>query len=350
MPESKIKMLVLSLTGKCNFACRYCYAADHDKQIMLAETAIKAVRLAAQSGERFVIQFSGGEPLLNFDCLKAVVQYATDNKLLADLQLQTNASLLTDDIAVFLFKNKVAIGISMDGKPAMNDKLRLTSHGDGASNAILHGLEILKRNNIAVGLTCVVTSENVSRLPEVVDFSYYLGNIRKIGFDILRGQGRGTALQPPPANELHQVMQLVYERAEQLAKLTGYRIIFAQKERVDLLACHAACEFGHCYAMNKQAAFVDSAGDIYACSSLVGNSEFYIGNVDDGIDKSLLNKTSIAIKDYMLFCRSCKDFKLCGGGCFSRWYGTGDRGPHLSECALKRASIAAAQSSNNNCH
>ena len=55
-----IKMLVLSLTGQCNFACRYCYAAEHDRSMMSPETALAAVKLAADGGERFVIQFSGG--------------------------------------------------------------------------------------------------------------------------------------------------------------------------------------------------------------------------------------------------------------------------------------------------
>lgn len=77
-----IKMLVLSLTGQCNFACRYCYAAEHDRSMMSPETALAAVRLAADGGERFVIQFSGGEPLLNFDCLKAVVDYVHQEKFL----------------------------------------------------------------------------------------------------------------------------------------------------------------------------------------------------------------------------------------------------------------------------
>ena len=108
-----IKMLVLSLTGQCNFACRYCYAAGHDRSMMSPETALAAVKLAADGGERFVIQFSGGEPLLNFECLKAVVDYVHQEKLPAVLQLQTNGSLLTDKIAKYLYKNKVAIGVSL---------------------------------------------------------------------------------------------------------------------------------------------------------------------------------------------------------------------------------------------
>lgn len=186
--EPKIKMLVLSLTGKCNFACRYCYAAEHDRSMMTETIALAAVKLAAASGEKFVIQFSGGEPLLNFATLQAVVDYVQQEKLPAVLQLQTNASLLTDKIAQYLYKNKVAIGVSLDGRPSVNDKLRLKKNGYGATGDILKGIDVLRRNNIACGITCVVTSENVDCLEGIVDFAYFLGNIRKIGFDILRAQ------------------------------------------------------------------------------------------------------------------------------------------------------------------
>ena len=71
-----IKMLVLSLTGQCNFACRYCYAAEHERSMMSPETALAAVRLAADGGERFVIQFSGGEPLRQMDFLIKFFQLA----------------------------------------------------------------------------------------------------------------------------------------------------------------------------------------------------------------------------------------------------------------------------------
>ena len=50
-----------------------------------------------------------------------------------------------DQIAQYLFKNKVAIGVSLDGRPNINDKLRLTKAGDGATSSILYGLEVLKR-------------------------------------------------------------------------------------------------------------------------------------------------------------------------------------------------------------
>ena len=51
-----IRMLVLTLTGRCNFACRYCYASDVDAVDMDEETAVEAVMMAGASGERFLLQ------------------------------------------------------------------------------------------------------------------------------------------------------------------------------------------------------------------------------------------------------------------------------------------------------
>ena len=343
MLTPKIKNLVLSLTGQCNFACRYCYAAEHNKEMMSVETALAAVKMAASSlpeGEKFIIQFSGGEPLLNFKVLHAVVSYVQENKVPAVLQIQTNGSLLSDQIAKYLFKNKVAIGVSLDGKPKVNDKLRLTKDGKGATEQILHGLEVLKRNNIACGITCVVTADNVNELAGIVEMAYFLGNVRRIGFDLLRGQGRGSGLIPPTEIEMVQAMEQVYLRNKLLSKMVGYEIKIAQQERAKL-ACTEECrEFGHCYAMNGEAAFVEASGKIYACSSLIGDEEFYIGNVQAGLDVVLVNKVSSKISKSMSFCKECSDFRQCGGGCFARWYGSGEQVAYKSECALKRSAIA----------
>ena len=343
MLTPKIKNLMLSLTGQCNFACRYCYAAEHNKEMMSVETALAAVKMAASSlpeGEKFIIQFSGGEPLLNFKVLHAVVSYVQENKVPAVLQIQTNGSLLSDQIAKYLFKNKVAIGVSLDGKPKVNDKLRLTKDGKGATEQILHGLEVLKRNNIACGITCVVTADNVNELAGIVEMAYFLGNVRRIGFDLLRGQGRGSGLVPPTEFEMSQAMEQVYLRNKLLSKMVGYEIKIAQQERAKLTCTEECREFGHCYAMNGEAAFVEASGKIYACSSLIGDEEFYIGNVQDGLDVALVNKVSSKISKSMSFCKECSDFKQCGGGCFARWYGSGEQVAYKSECALKRSAIA----------
>lgn len=335
-----LKMLVLSLTGRCNFACRYCYADAHPQEVMSLNTAIHAVNLAAAGGEPFLLQFSGGEPFLAFDVMQGVVRYVHQRRIPAILQVQTNASLLDRERVSFLRAAQVGVGISLDGRPEINDRLRRLPDGKGASLQILRGAEHLAAERVEIGITCVIANENVSRLAGVVEMACYLGNVRRIGFDLLRRQGRGKMLTPPPAEAVAEGMLEALRTAERLARLTGRALLISQLERVETLARGTASGFGHCHAMNGEAAFVDARGRIYACSSLVGDEDFRLGDVWEGIDVKRQQAVAALIWNSMAFCRECPAFPLCGGGCFARWYGSGCVGrAYEAECALKRVCI-----------
>ncbi len=338
--ERPIKMLLLSLTGTCNLACKYCYANEHAADFMTVETAIQAVKLAARSGEPFILQFSGGEPLLNFPVIKAVIDYVGENKISALMQVQTNGTLITEEITQVLKQGKVAIGVSIDGRAAEHDAQRCFPNGRGSMQTILEGIEILKRHGIEIGVTTVVTAQNVHKLTGIVELAYYLGNVRRIGFDLLRGQGRGLHIKAAEENALKIGLEAAFGVADKLEKLTGRKMLFAQLERVEKLKRGIFTTFAHCHAMNGAAVYVDAIGDMYACASLVGNHDFYIGNVASGIDVEKQAKIARQIKASLHFCLDCSDFSLCGGGCFARWYGSQQKGAYPCECSLKRTAIA----------
>lgn len=343
--QNKLKMLVLSLTGQCNFACRYCYAHEHPQQAMSFDTAVKAVNLAAVSGKPFVLQFSGGEPLLAFAVMREVIQYVRQQRIPAIMQLQSNAALFTAEMVTFLRDHKVGIGISLDGRPDINDRLRQLPDGEGACRHILAGASQLAAQGVEVGITCVVSSENVDHLAGIVEMAYYLGNVRRIGFDLLRAQGRGNLLTPPTAQALTRGLQAALQTARDLEERTGKSLIISQIERVQTLAQGTMQGFAHCHSMNGEAAFVDAQGNIYACSSLVGDENFWLGHVEAGIDPTCQVRISKLIQDSMVFCNNCSFFRLCGGGCFARWYGSGctDQAYDV-ECALKQVSVKWFQS------
>ncbi|HWQ73147.1 MAG TPA: radical SAM protein [Desulfitobacteriaceae bacterium] len=341
MKNSKqpLKMLVLSLTGRCNFACKYCYAAQHPQETMSLETAVRALELAAAGGERFLLQFSGGEPLLAFPLMKNIIQYVRQRQLPAIMQVQTNASLLSPEIAAFLRAARVGVGISLDGRPERNDRLRCLTGGEGTSRKILSGAGFLAAQGVEVGMTCVVSDSNVRQLAGVVEMAYYLGNVRRLGFDFLRAQGRGDRLAAAKPADVRLGVRAALQAAEKWAHYTGKPLLIAQVERVQKLARKKGQGFAHCHALKGEAAFVDARGRIYACSSLVGDEKFRLGDVAAGIDQERLEAVTALIQDSMAFCRQCSYFSLCGGGCFSRWYGSGCSSAYAAECALKEACI-----------
>lgn len=296
--------------------------------------------MAAESGQPFVLQFSGGEPLLAFDCLQEIVGYVRHKRVPAIMQVQTNASLIDRDIAAYLRDAQIGVGISLDGRPDQNDALRRLPSGDGTSCLILHGAETLAAAGVEIGITCVVTDSNVRHLPGIVEMAYYLGNVRKIGFDLLRVQGRGVGIAAASAQDLEEALKQVLATARRLEQQAGKALVFSHTERVESLVSKNLTGFAHCHAMNGEAAFVDANGEIYACASLSGFSEFRLGNVTYGIDLSKQQTVGAMIRESMGFCPDCPSFSLCGGGCFARWYGAGLAGkPYPPECALKNVFI-----------
>ncbi|MBQ9636081.1 MAG: radical SAM protein [Acidaminococcaceae bacterium] len=330
-----IRNLILSLTGQCNYACAYCYAACHPAGRMPVETALQAVDLAGESGQPFILQFTGGEPLLAFSVLQAVTEHVEQKSYPAILQLQTNASLMTGEIADYLKEHKIATGISLDGRPPVNDSLRKMKDGGSASQATIRGIRLLADRKVPIGLTCVVTEANVKMLPGIVQMAYYLGNVRQIGFDLLRCQGRGTGLKPASPQAVTAAMEQCYALAKQLEASTGVHIRFSQLEKIRKIVSGKACAFGQCYAMHGEEAYVTSDGKVYACSSLVGNEAFLLGDVWQGMDPEKTVQVGTLIAAAMKTCNACPHFTACGGGCFTRWWGRDGKAAE-EECAMQQ--------------
>lgn len=338
--KKALKMLVLSLTGRCNFSCKYCYAEGHPQDTMSLETAVKAVKMAEASGKTFVLQFSGGEPLLAFHIMRDIIEYVRRQKITAIMQVQTNASLLNQDIVTYLHNARVGIGISLDGRPQVNDELRCLATGAGSCSQILNGVGYLVAQGIGFGITCVVSDTNAEHLSGVVEMAYYLRNARRIGFDLLRAQGRGSSVKPAKAEAIEQGIYHAFQTAERLKKQTGKTMLFSQLERVDTMVKGTMQGFSHCHAMNGEAIFVDAQGNLYACSSLAGNERFCLGHVEEGIHEQRWESVRALMQASMVFCHKCNSLPLCGGGCFARWYGSGYTDhAYDGECALKKTSI-----------
>ena len=332
--DPAIRNLILSLTGTCNYVCAYCYAAYHPEERIPVHMALKAVDMAGKSGQPFILQFTGGEPLLAFSTIRAVTEHVEANGYPAIIQLQTNASLMTEEIAEYLKQHKIAVGVSLDGRPPVNDSLRKMKNGNSASEATIRGIRLLAAKKIPVGLTWVVADSNVKTLPGIVQMAYYLGNVRQIGFDLLRCQGRGTTLHPAEPQDVAMAVEQCYVLAKQLEKATGIHIRFSQLEKIRKIVSGKACSFGQCYAMRGEEAYITSDGKIYACSSLVGDPAFLLGNVWDGMDPEKTKQVGRFIAGAMHDCKVCPRLSVCGGGCFTRWQGRD--GKAEEECAMQQ--------------
>lgn len=130
-----IGSVLLNVTHHCNLACAYCimsmpdvrHAYQDEKQSLNAATGRACIDLLADIGDRDVVSltFFGGEPLLKYDLIVHLVDYAEATyPHRFSWQLITNGCLMRPDMYDFFRKHHFSFLWSLDGEPEVHDRLR----------------------------------------------------------------------------------------------------------------------------------------------------------------------------------------------------------------------------------
>lgn len=338
---NKKVLIVLWTTSKCNLKCKYCYAAEtKEKTDMDFQTATKVLDSFKDSSMK--IQFSGGEPLLNYSLIRQIYAYVKAKGYKASFQMQTNGTLIDLEMAKELKDMKIAIGVSMDGPPDINEHLR------GKTAKLMYGISSLARAGLTINLNSVVSSKNVSRLPELADVALYFGNVDGIGLDLLRNIGRAkencNGVEEATSSQLREALILMYERCEFLYSYSGKKIYIRciEEAKKRLRIGQNYCNKGYCYASYGRSFVVLPNGDIYPCGSMTNYTEFYMGNIhQDEVIKQIALPTQSTSS-----CVKCKYHNICTGGCPSRLIVNNDSTlENTLDCILKKCSFEIAEKS-----
>ena len=146
--QTVVKALCLHIAHDCNLACKYCFAEEgeyHGRRAMMSfEVGKKALDfLVANSGSRvnLEVDFFGGEPLMNWDVVKQLVEYGRSleesNHKKFRFTLTTNGVLLNDEIMEYLNKEMSNVVLSLDGRKEVNDRMRPFRTGKGSYDLIV---------------------------------------------------------------------------------------------------------------------------------------------------------------------------------------------------------------------
>lgn len=327
-------LLVLWVTGRCNLKCVYCYADGNPfKQDMDREVMLETLHFFKDYPLK--IQFAGGEPMMNFPLIQETCRQARAMGLDATFQMQTNGTMIGEEQAREIRKMGIALGISLDGIPSVNEIVR------GRTADVVRGIQALKAEGVRICLNSVVTARNVQHLSKLVDFAVYLDNVDGIGLDLLRSSGRGKSAYGElqvRGEDLTEALTRMYDRSMELYRLTGKRIVIREVEEAAMRLKTSRRPSGYCYASCGRSYVVLPEGSVYPCGSLVGKPEFYMGKIGETI-KPFCLKTAAGSK-----CPTCEFETVCPGGCPSRMLlnGFDDDGIHL-DCTLKKTAFKLAE-------
>lgn len=150
--------LVITVTEKCNFVCKYC-AQDFNKGKMseiVQENLLQFVRKNISNYNQMRVEWFGGEPLLCLDIIEKLsesfIKICRQAKKGYTVAITTNGYLLDLNTFKILLKNRViAYQITLDGLKKEHDKQRCLTNENGTYERILTNLIDIK-NNVNSGI------------------------------------------------------------------------------------------------------------------------------------------------------------------------------------------------------
>lgn len=329
-------LIVLWTTSRCNLECKYCYVGGISiHKDMEFETAKKVLDYFGK--EPMKIQFAGGEPMLNFDLIRKVYKYVRERGYDGSFQMQTNGTLVDAGKAKEIKGMNMAIGISLDGVPEVNECLR------GKTREVIHGIQMLAQEGIMVNINSVVTAQNVEQIPKLADFSFYLGNIGGIGLDLLREAGRmkesSCQVKKASPSQLESALRSLQQRCDFLYQHSGRKIGVREVEEARTRLKHSLANENYCYASCGRSFVVLPNGDIYPCGSLIDKPNLYMGNLQF---EDKIKSISLPKQDRKL-CINCKYIAICPGGCPSRLIVNRNISEEVLDCVMKETAFEIAQ-------
>ena len=147
--KSVIKALCLHITHDCNMRCKYCFADTGEygggkRSFMSSEVGKKAIDFVIEKSDdrkNIEVDFFGGEPLMNFDVVKDIVEYGKargeETGKIFRFTITTNGLLLNDEIEKYINENMGNVVLSIDGRKDKHDFMRPKTGGQGTYDAIL---------------------------------------------------------------------------------------------------------------------------------------------------------------------------------------------------------------------
>ncbi len=160
----------------CNLDCTYCYYLEKEKYYpgesrwKMGDDVLEAyIRqyIQEQNAPEIHFMWQGGEPtLLGIDFFRRALdiqkRYASGKRI--HNALQANGTLLDDAWGEFLAGESFLVGISIDGPRPFHDRYRFDKKGQSTFDAVVRGIDVLKRFKVEFSTLTVVGREN-SRYP-----------------------------------------------------------------------------------------------------------------------------------------------------------------------------------------
>lgn len=336
---NQFSLLIKPSSADCNLKCEYCFYLEKSKlypSVSAHRMSYKTLEIIISSymqtsQPQYSFAWQGGEPtLMGVDFFRKVtelqIKYGRPGASIAN-HLQTNATLITDDLAKHLYKYNFLVGISLDGPADIHDQYRTYRDGRGSHEQVIKGLNILRKHRVETNILTLINSDNVNKGCEIFNYLkkqgvMYHQYIPCVEFDRFGNKMPYTVTPEAWGKFLCTVFDNWHANSDQYISIRYFDAILYYL----VTGKHILCHMDH--SCSKYF-LVEHNGDAYPCDFFADKS-FYLGNLYEKSWNDLLVANQYAQfrnykSEWNSDCNHCKYLQLCSGDCLKHRLNHGAR-------------------------
>ena len=326
-----VKALCLHIAHSCNLNCSYCFASQGkyhgDRALMSFEVGKRALDFLVEnsvSRRNLEVDFFGGEPLMNFDVVKKMVEYAREIEGPANknsrFTLTTNGLLIDDDVIDFANREMSNVVLSLDGRREVHDRFRVDYAGRGSYDRIVPKFKKLvdSRDGKNYYMRGTFTHYNPDFLEDIrtmLDLGFSELSMEPVVSSPEDDGALTEADLPIVLSQYEKLAELMLERDKAGKPFTFYHYMIDLSGGPCIYKRISGCGSGTEYMA------VTPWGDLYPCHQFVGEERFRLGDIYTGVTNKAVQDEFRACNVYAHEeCRNCWARLYCSGGCAANAY------------------------------
>jgi len=346
----------------CNLDCKYCFYLEKEKMypetrnFRMSDEVLEAYvkqYIEQQTAPEIIFAWQGGEPtLMGLPFFKRAVElqkkYCPPGKRLENA-LQTNGTLLNAEWCEFFRENNFLIGISIDGPRHLHDKYRVDKGGKPTFDAVMRGIELMKKHRVEFNTLTVVNRQNSAHALDVYRFLREHGSGFMQFIPLVERVGEGQSFAAPPDDPTQTPSPVTPWSVESVTYGEFLVQIFDEWVRNDVgnvfvqlfdvqLAIWSGLPSAMCVFAEKcgRAMAMEHNGDLYSCDHYV-YPRYKLGNIlQSNMHALVLSEPqqkfgSDKLDTLPKYCLKCEVRFACNGECPKhRFISTPDGEPGLN--------------------
>ena len=333
-----LHMFVVTL--RCEHSCPYCQVSrandDGAAELydMSQETADRSLSLVFRSpSDHIKIEFQGGEPLLNFDLIKYIVEKAERINKEENRNLQfviaTNLAIVDEDILQYCKQHDILISTSLDGPDWLHNKNR-PRPGKNSYEKTIEGINLCREilGPDRVGALMTTTEASLDCPQEIID-EYIANDFREIFLRPLSPYGFAIKTKFFRSYDVSRWLDFYFKGLDYIIQLNKDGFYFVEQYAATILT-KILTPYGTGYVDLMSPAGIGIAGVVYNYDGAVyasdegrmlaemGEKKFHIGDVhtDDFetifTSDALLDPLEESFTKSVPMCEDCAFEPFCG--------------------------------------